>query len=233
MPLSGEKKVCQYETFDSLKDSYLYAPRSTAIASARSSRWDRPIARLLAAGYSFLPCQYQSSGYLYRAMSSGLGEALSSGCFGHFEGTREECQVEKVMDIHFVTHEISDALTASDHISPGQDNGIIVFPASHFNEQLNSGNAAVLAIGDSGMVFRYPLLSRPLFITDVTAIITCDSFVETARGDQKEWADKLIPMGAELKDDTTLCLNRLLKRHSLSAADMVAGNIQPRKTDLD
>lgn len=158
--------------FARLRDSFLYAPMHTDINPAFcSGEWAKPIDHLLAAGYAFVGSRFTQEGYLFRGMSHHLLACLSTGEFGHFPGSNEVTQVEKTMNIFFVSHEISDALSVSSIYQAHDDGAILVFKASLFNQQLSQKQAAVLAVGDFGLVFRYPFLTRPIRLEEVEYIV--------------------------------------------------------------
>ncbi|MDX1607348.1 MAG: hypothetical protein R3202_14240, partial [Candidatus Competibacterales bacterium] len=102
---------------------------------------------------------------------TGLAAALAAGRFGHFAGRNRMCEVERAMGVWFVSHELSDAVTVS-RLHEGPDDGaILVLPAFLFEAERQRRAAAVLAVGDSGIVFRYPLLARPLMIDEPALIV--------------------------------------------------------------
>lgn len=160
-----------------LSTTQLYRPghRNMAIDPAGCG-WDTPIEHLLAAGYSFIPGSYNQDGCLFRGIESGLRAALAGECFGWFDGVDEMSRVEKAMGIWFLSSEISDALTVSRLHEQPADGGVLAIPATLFNDRLDRGEAAVLAVGDGGMVFRYPLLTRPLATGDAACIFTSPAF---------------------------------------------------------
>lgn len=167
-----------YPNLDYLLQTQLYRPGKKNIETDFSSGyWSTSIDFLLAAGYSFFPCHYENEGYLFRGMQTGLGQSLTAGRFGYFDGDDEMCSVEQAMDICFLTNEISDAVTVSRLYDSSADAAILAIKASVFHSYLNDGKAAVLAIGDGGIVFRYPFLTNSLSEKDVTWIFTTDKRV--------------------------------------------------------
>ena len=158
--------------FSRLRSSYLYAPMNTAVDPAFSTAvWAPEIDRLLVAGYHFNNCQYSSKGYLYRGMCCGLSAAILNDNFARINNGNEINEVEAVMRVCFLSHEISDAISSSRIHENQPDSAILVFKSSIFNTEFQRRRAAVLAIGDFGMVFRYPFLTRPLMMCELEYII--------------------------------------------------------------
>lgn len=155
-----------------LRATQLYRPgRAHPDPGFSTGLWAEPIDRLLAARYAFLGCRFADHGHLFRGMDTGLNAALAAGEFGHFAGRNEMCEVERAMGVYFVTHAVSDAVTVSALHAGGADRGIAVFRAALFNRALDAHRAAVLAVGDMGLVFRYPLLTRPLTLAAIDHLI--------------------------------------------------------------
>lgn len=156
-----------------LKTTYLYQPGRHKSSPLPVTGWDPVIGELLAAGYSFLPLQY-SKGSLYRGLRTGLKQGIAAQSLGHSPDNDETSRVERAMGVYFLTHEISDAVTASSlHENNGNnDNAILVISAGYFNRQLQAHRAAMLAIGDSGFVFRYPFVTGPIRLDEVDYIVT-------------------------------------------------------------
>lgn len=167
--------------FERLRSSPLYCPGTRQFDFSYSSgRWAEPIDRLLAAKYPFYPCRYSDQGFLFRGIPAGLAANPGGTAFGHFDSDHEMAVAEQVMDVFFVTHELSDAVTVSGIYEDAAQSGIFVFRAERFNEQLDAGKAAVLAIGDSGVIFRYPFLTAPLSLSEIDYLLVNLSFLETA-----------------------------------------------------
>ena len=157
--------------FERLRGSYLYGPGSRIDPGYRSGRWAEPVDRLLGAGYGFAAVGFGGDGVLFRGVSRGLRAGLAAGRFGPAGGDTEYALVEQVMNVCFLSHEPGDALAeAGLHREPA-DAGVLVVPARVFAAAAGRGEAAVLSIGDAGVVFRYPLLARPLAVAEVAAVL--------------------------------------------------------------
>jgi hypothetical protein len=169
-----------------LLTTQLYRPgRIDTAGEPDGCGWDIRLEHLLAAGYSFIPGGYSRDGYLFRGMQSGLRSALAGDRFGWFDGTDEMCRVERAMGVYFLTSEVSDAVTVSRLFQHPADAGIVVVRAALFHDCLEAGEAAVLAVGDGGMVFRYPLLTRPVTRADVACVFTSRAFAPAAAEDRE------------------------------------------------
>ncbi len=140
-------------------------------------------------------------------MDDGLGVALARGRFGHFGGRHDMSAVEQAMGVLFVTHELSDVVTVAGLRQPQPDGGILVIPAAVFNRELDAGRAAVLAIGDGGIVFRYPFLSCALSSTDITHILAPSATLDTLGPLPADWQTRL--SGIDAGDTVADHLERL------------------------
>lgn len=157
----------------------LYRPGCHKSLAGSAHNWASPIRKLLQHGYSFLPERYSNGGYLFRGIRSGTVQAIAEQVFSHATGGQEMNRVEHAMGVYFLTHEISDALAASAlHKSNNNDNAVLVIRSDYFNRQLQAYNAAVLAIGDAGVVFRYPFVTMPIKVDDIDFIITTTSGIK-------------------------------------------------------
>jgi hypothetical protein len=156
---------------DYLHRTRLYRPgRRTPESGFCSTRWAAPVDQLLAAGYAFFPCRYTDDGYLFRGLQYGLGRALAQGAFGHCNGEDEMCGVERAMGVYFLSSELSDAVTVARLQEQPRDAAVIAVSAAVFNRALERHRAAVLAVGDGGIVFRYPFLTAPVSAADVARV---------------------------------------------------------------
>ena len=156
-----------------LNTTFLYRPkRIEPWQTEAQCSWATPIGDLLAAGYSFLPVRYSDNGYLFRGMKTGTGYPMGQDHFGHFSSQNELSSVEKAMGIYFLTHELADAVSIAYNNSIGSNGFILLIKSSYFNDQLENRMAAVLGIGDGGMVFKYPFLSAPVPLTEIEFIVT-------------------------------------------------------------
>ncbi len=155
-----------------LLDSFLYRPHhSNFDRQFKSGVWTEAIDHLMAAGYDFKPEQFSDEEYLFRGVSSGLFEAVKKQNFEHFLNASETNRAEQIMQIYFVTHDLSDAITAACLYELQLENAVLVFKSSIFNQQLDEGKAAVLNVGDMGVIFRYPFLTQSIKLSDLAYII--------------------------------------------------------------
>jgi hypothetical protein len=210
-----------------LLTTQLYRPGRTEIGSRPAGcGWARPIEHLLAAGYTFLPGGYSRDGYLFRGMQSGLHAALAGTSCGWVNGTDEMCRVEQAMGVWFLTHEVSDAVTVSRLYEQPPDGGILAIRASLFDDCLERGEAAVLAVGDGGMVFRYPLLARPVATAEVACIFVSPAYGPAATTGRD---DRTITLAGKTRKELEQDLGRHMSARGLSPASPVRGLKSPRR----
>lgn len=209
-----------------LRATCLYQPGRHKPLPRSAQCWSAPVRNLLQNGYSFLPLQYSGNGYLFRGMRNGVCKAVAKHCFSHVPGEEELSRVERAMGIYFLTHEISDAVSASALHNAGEDNAILVINADYFNRQLRAYRAAVLAIGDAGFVFRYPFVSEPLGITDIDYIITTATGKAAAVIPEKI-RDRLILLDRKSRQELEHCLQQKLIQAGITPAQPIASNCFP------
>ena len=202
---------------DYLQTTQLYRPARRAPAAARQAgRWAPAVAGLLAAGYSFLPCGF-ADGYLFRGMDSGLGAAMAAGSFGWFDGEDELAAVERAMGVYFLSSEPADAISVARLASRPADAAVVAVPAAVFGRCLEQGAAAVLAVGDGGLVFRYPLLTAPLAAADVACLFVCDP-VSAAVAAAPAWRERIVNLGSGTRRELEDRLVSALRRRGLDLA---------------
>ena len=228
-----DSRGCQRRSvFSALEGSRLYAPgRRRDNPDHCSSEWAAPISRLLAAGYSFVPRRYTDEGFLFRGMESGIRTATVAGMFSHFYGTREESRVERIMDVCFLTHEIRDALTVSD-MGKNPEGGILVLAASYFNRCLAERKAAVMAIGDSGMVFNYPFVTAGIPLEAIDSLVVTGGMAEKLRALPPAMAEKLVVFEPRIKTGNEEKLKKLLLDRGIRPATLLPDTVKPRRSDL-
>jgi len=139
-----------------LAGTFLFAPMRTRIDDclAENSPWCPAIQQILAAGYPFNEIGYDRPGCLFRACRAGFLEMAEHNAEDRIRNSRsgkDSATFERVFDVQFLTHEISDALTASGPLnaSAATDNAIIVIDSVRFIDANLQGNAASLSVGDS------------------------------------------------------------------------------------
>ena len=213
-----------------LKKTYLYQPGPHKAPSQPVPGWDPAIRELLAAGYSFLPLQYSKTGYLFRGLRAGLKQGITSKSLGHSPDNDETSRVEQAMGVYFFSHEISDALTASalHEENRNGDNAIMVIKAGFFNHQLQNYHAAVLAIGDTGFVFRYPFVTRPIRLDDIDYIITA-STVASGMPLPEKMHDRHIHVPKKTRQELEHQLRVAFDQMEIKPACPVASDLYPRR----
>jgi len=149
-----------------LAGTFLFAPMRTRIDDwlAENSPWCPAIQQMLAAGYPFNTIGYDRAGCLFRACRAGfleMAEQDAEICIRDSRNGKHSATFERVFDVQFLSHEVSDALTASDLLdaSAATDNAIVVINAAQFADANRQGNAASLSVGDAGQV-RFQQLKR-------------------------------------------------------------------------
>jgi hypothetical protein len=216
--------------FDILRSTRLYRPGTgNPDFSFSTGQWAPAIDRLLAAKYAFLPSRYSTEGYLFRGMQTGAKAGLSRRCFGHFKGDDELCMVEQAMGVFFLTHEISDAVTVSRLFDNAADGCILALKAETFNNHLDNYRAAVLGIGDGGIVFRYP------FITESLAASSIDYLFVTTSFDKEEEipvppAAGMISLEGDTRRELETDLETRFDRLGIAPAIPVPGTLFPRSS---
>lgn len=210
---------------DYLATTQLYRPGRRAPAADRHEGWAPPIAALRAAGYSFLPVAYHDDGCLFRGLQTGLRQFLAGGCGGWFDGDDEMCRVERAMGVYFLTSEPADAVSVSRLPAQPADGGILVLRASAFNAALTRGEAAVLAVGDGGLVFRYPLLAAAPAAADV-ALVLVPAACDTAAL-PPSWRARTAVLAGNSRRELEHSLQAALAEHGLAAAAPVRVTQRP------
>ncbi len=79
--------------------------------------------------------------------------------------------LEKELDIFFLSHELSDALSISKLWQKNNDSAILVLPSSYFIQALKFHEAAMMGFAEPGFVFHYPCLVNPLRLADLAYVI--------------------------------------------------------------
>ena len=132
-----------------------------------SSGWHTKIDQLLGEGYSFLPYQYSETGVLFRAMNTGLVNAIQKQKFGLFDDDNPHVPMEHNLEIYFVSHELSDAMSIARLWGEAQDAAILCITSRVFNAYNAVKRAAVMAFAEPGVVFKYPFFVEPIAINDI------------------------------------------------------------------
>ena len=152
--------------------AYQHNAHSTSIVvDANDHGWTDAINRMIDQRYAFLTMQYESSGYLFRGMSSGLFDALLEGEFWHYSEKKCDAHFEQDLDILLVSQDFSDAFTISKLWESRLDACIIIFKSDVFNQALSEKKAAMMATAEPGVIFKYPFLTQPLSLNDIECLI--------------------------------------------------------------
>ena len=208
------------EDISPLLDYFLYRPQYPNFdRQFNSGEWVEVIDHLMAAGYDFKSEQFNDDGYLFRGMGSGFLDALQEQKFGHCPSPSETNRAEQIMQIYFVTHELSDAITASCLYDMHQDNAVLVFKSSLFNQSLHQGEAAVLNVGDMGVIFRYPFLTQHLTLSDVEYIFVNEAIVETIKECLPAITHRIMSIPVGKQCDVLIEAQKQLASHEIFAAN--------------
>lgn len=214
--------------FDRLRSTQLYRPGvDNPDFSYSSGQWTTPIDRLLAARYSFLPFRYSNNGYLFRGMQTGAGNSITNNTFGYFAGDDELCLVEQSMNVFFLTQDISDAITVSRLFECPDDGCIIAIRAKFFNDCLENHSAAVLGIGDGGMVFRYPFITSFLVTNQIDYIFLSEKF-RMENSLLPRLAEKIKCVTGNTRKELETCLGNEFRRLGIRPASPVPSTRYPR-----
>lgn len=150
------------------------------------SSWAPEIMALLQQDYSFIGFQYSEPGVLFRGMSSGLINSVAEGEFGLYCDNNPHSELEQMLQVHFISHELSDAITTSRIWDKGNDMGVLVLSSKLFNQAYLNKQAAMMAFSEPGFVFKYPFFVRPVLFADIEYL-----FVNQAT--YKQMQEKLSP----------------------------------------
>ena len=138
--------------------------------SPQSSEWHAKIRDLISQDYSFLPLTYSDTGVLYRGYSCGLLQAIKSDLFEKFNSDNPHSALEAELDVYFLSHELSDALTIARLWEQTEDACLLCLPGNLFNNRHQAKAAAVMAFSEPGFVFNYPFITEPIDIQNVMII---------------------------------------------------------------
>lgn len=152
------------------------------------SGWGDKIDRLFQLEHSFLPYTYTQQGVLFRAMANGLLYAIGQRQFSAYASDNPHASLEEELDVYFVSHELSDALTIARLWETVEDAAVLCFSSDCFNQRNQHKKAAVMAFSEPGFVFKYPFLTEPLRLEDIDRIfvntLTYQHLSQTLNSDQ-------------------------------------------------
>ncbi|MBL1141954.1 MAG: hypothetical protein HND53_07990 [Proteobacteria bacterium] len=164
---------------ESSQTAYQNNAHSLSITLAENDHgWAEPINRMIDQRYAFLALQYESEGYLFRGMSSGLFDALLEDQFWHYPSNDSGNHFEKELNVLLLSQDLSDAYSISKLWEKKPDSCIVIFRSEIFNRALNEKKAAMMATAEPGIVFKYPFLSHPLGIEDIDYLIVSPQIVD-------------------------------------------------------
>jgi hypothetical protein len=166
--------------------AYQYDSVSSSIITTHNYGWADAINRMVDQRYAFLDLQYESEAYLFRGMSSGLFHALSDDWFWHYAAQDRGGNLEKELGIIFVSQDFSDAYTISKLWKKKIDACILVFKSDVFNHALDEKEAAMMATAEPGVVFKYPLLTQALTISDIDYFILPSELIDRVQDEELE-----------------------------------------------
>ncbi len=211
---------------------------NTPISEESDFGWCYQINAMLKNGYSFLPSSYEDRGFLFRGMSCGLTQAIETNHFWHFDDPRSVTQLEQELDVMFISQDFSDAYGVSRMWEDASDSGLLVLNSSHYNQQLEVRQAAMLAFAEPGVVFNYPFLCLPLLLEDLAFILVNDqALAERIRVRLQETGNSVTQVFCPDSDLATpagrseleTCLLQQLEMNFVSGADLTHSEQMPRR----
>ncbi|MBP9838275.1 MAG: hypothetical protein KBC84_06135, partial [Proteobacteria bacterium] len=132
---------------------------------------DPKIQTLIKRGYYLSALQFTEGGYIYRAIRSGLREAIKTNAVVNGNFSTTEYDLEADTGVFFVSHEISDATAILASNLDNSDWAIAVFPSQLFNNAVATKTAAVLRFAEGGISFNYPFFCSAPKLSDAAFII--------------------------------------------------------------
>ena len=151
--------------------AYNYNTRKQGSKKCVDSDWPEPIPRLLAKQHTFLPLSYEPNGYLFRGMSHGFLEAINHRTFGQFNDHNPHSAMEKELELVFVSHELSDALTCARPWESEEDCVVLMIKSEIFVQENENKHAAMLAFSEPGFIFKYPFFIRALLLDEIAYFV--------------------------------------------------------------
>lgn len=215
------------------------APSSFADRVSNDHGWADTINRMIEQRYAFLALKYESNGYLFRGMSSGLFNALLENQFWHYSGDESGSHFEQELDVLLVSQDFSDALTVSKLWEQKEDACILVFRSEMFNQALAEKKAAMMATAEPGVVFKYPFLTQPLILDDIEYLIISSNLLNTVRDkkvsdifNKMDDAGKLLISDGEGNGNRSYLEETLigdLSKRGVSGAKAINSSVKPKR----
>ncbi len=207
--------------------AYASNTRAGAAPSMRAAPgWAEKINRLLRDHYCFTALKYSGPGVLFRGMSSGLADALRNGRFGRYADDKPHAELEQELDVLFVSHDLSDALSCARLWESVDDAGILVIDAAYFNAEYDWRNAAMMNFAEPGVVFNYPLLCEAIEARQVQTLYVNTTTAARLRALALDSAALRI---VAIEDDDRACMEQAI-RADLALHDMRAAVPVPADT---
>lgn len=223
---------------EKLAATHLFAPMRTRPAEQIDTLgWQLPIARMLEAGYAFDSSAFTVDGCVFRGLPSGFlpdSQLMRSGLVPDCDSGRHCALFEQVFAVQFFSYAISDALAVCGQFDAETDDGkaLLVFEASLFNEANQRGEAASLLIGDSGHIFRYPFLTRPLELSDLILVFVSPAVARFLLDAELVAADKIVVLRSDNYADAEHTITKELHARNLQAAKVNQAGIRPRRGEV-
>ena len=227
--------------FDTRTTAYAWNNRpGTDVVPREQSEWCARIESLLCQDYTFLGIYYEPDAFLFRGMASAVGDVLSGGCVGHFDSEHALSLLERQLGVYFVSHEISDAIATARPWERRHDWAIVVLPSARFTAEWKQRRAAVMGFAEPGVVFRYPILTEPVPISDIAAMIvspaaqhSCDGSVDPNVAKHCAHVSILSPTldDAQWGNRTAVsaCIERLISSNHFTPASPSSTPIRPQR----
>lgn len=234
-----------------LAATYLFAPMRTEPAkTVEADGWNQRIARMVDVGYAFDSTVFQAAEFdtaefdlrpcLFRGQATGFTfdaanpERALNLIATATASERDSHLFERTFGVQFVSHEISDALTASGRFDPAssQDNAIIVIDASFYNEANADGDAASMAVGDAGHVFSYPFITRSITLNHIILLFVGVSLARKLTTKLPALKEKIVTVDLHSQSETEQRISAELTRRGLCAARAGSGGRRPNRDDL-
>lgn len=151
--------------------AYQYNTRKQCNNEIPESDWAVPIPALLQKKHTFLPFSYDAGSYLFRGMSRGFFQAVEQGGFGRFNDDNPHSAMEDELEVLFVSHELSDALTCARPWESEEDFVVLMIQSEFFNRKLEQKKAAMMAFSEPGFIFKYPFFVDDFSLHDIACFV--------------------------------------------------------------
>ena len=154
-----------------LTTAYASNTRERKPRQAVSYAHNEKIHSLLNRDYSFLPISYQSPGYLFRGLASGLDMACKTGKLSLNQGEHALAHLERELGVILVSADFADAYSVARLWESMDDAVIAIISADYFANRYRQHEAATLGFAEPGVVFKYPFLCQDIPLVDIDYFI--------------------------------------------------------------